>query len=336
MASPLVSVLVPIYNAGPYIERCARSLFEQSYNNLEFVFCNDFTPDGSLQILEEVISDYPQHTGKVRIICHERNRGLSAARNTLVKNSKGDFIFHVDSDDWVEKNAIELLLAKQRETDADIVTGRAYAHYDNDKMVEYYDGGWDLDRNALIENILMGKCGASVWRRLIRRDLYTDHNIKCLEGVDSREDFQVIIPLIYFSREVAGINNFIYHYNRKNQHSITYNLKKSLTYQMQSLISSQVVLNFITGKNEYYMRICNENMVERAHNYLIYQYQIRNKKGYKVMVNIILSSGRQYWRKIKWNNPIIRGMERNYSIMCLTYPVRKVRYNFFIRKSTNV
>ena len=93
MESPLVSILVPIYNVEPYIERCARSLFEQTYDNLEFVFVDDCTPDKSIQILETVITDYPNRAKQTRIIQHDHNRGLSATRNTLIYNSTGEFFF---------------------------------------------------------------------------------------------------------------------------------------------------------------------------------------------------------------------------------------------------
>ena len=194
---PLVSVLVPVYQAEEYIDTCARSLFEQTYDNLEYLFCDDCSPDASIQKLENVMKDYPTRLEQIRILRHEQNRGSAAARNTLIANFKGVFSFWVDADDWVDTNAIELLVKKQRETDADIVTCRAYAHYE-DNVKEYFDGGWNLDKETLIEMILKGKCGSSVWRRLIRRSLYTNYDVKCLEGVNGRDDFQLIIPLIYY------------------------------------------------------------------------------------------------------------------------------------------
>jgi hypothetical protein len=228
----------------------------------------------------------------------------------------------VDSDDWVETNAVELMVKKQSENDTDIVTCRAYAH-NGDIMKEYFDGGCNLDKNTLLEMILRGKCGSSVWRRLIRRSLHTAHDIKCLEGVNGRDDFQLIVPLIYFSRKVDSIDAFLYHYYKAPHQSITYNFRKKLTYQTQSLASYQVVLNFLTGKDEYYAHLCAKMMVKRAHVYLAYQYQLGNKKGYQTIVDFILDTDKQYWKEIKWDNSFIRWLERNYEIMRLSYPVRK-------------
>ena len=76
----LVSILVPVYGVEQYIERCARSMFEQTYPNLEYVFVNDCTPDLSMEVLHKVMMDYPQRKDAVHAINHDRNRGLAAAR----------------------------------------------------------------------------------------------------------------------------------------------------------------------------------------------------------------------------------------------------------------
>lgn len=107
MNNPLVSILVPIYGVEKYIKRCAISLFEQTYKNIEFVFVNDCTRDSSISVLKDVVTEYPYLANKVKIINHIHNKGLAAARNTAIKESSGDFVFHVDADDWLEKTAIE-------------------------------------------------------------------------------------------------------------------------------------------------------------------------------------------------------------------------------------
>lgn len=118
MPHPLVSIIVPVYNVEPYIERCARSLFEQTYNNLEYIFVNDCTPDNSIQILESVIKDYPDCADKIKILHHKDNRDLSAARNTGIRKATGDYLFFIDSDDEIPNRSIEILLGAAMEDDA--------------------------------------------------------------------------------------------------------------------------------------------------------------------------------------------------------------------------
>lgn len=328
MNNLLVSVMVPVYNVEPYIERCVRSLFEQTYSNLEFIFCDDCSTDASIQILETVMTDYPQRAGQVQIIHHEKNKGSATARNTLIAASKGVFLFWVDSDDWVETNAVELMVAKQQEKDADIVTCRTFAHYE-DSVKEYFDGGCNLDKDTLLAMILRGKRGASVCRRLIRRSLHTDHDIKCLEGVNGRDDFQLIVPLIFYSRIVDSIDTFLYHYNRIPHHSITYDSMNNITYQIHSMISRLYIKDFFVGKDERYVQIVSEEVVHWAHKYMVHHYQHRNRKGYQTMVDYIYGLNKKYWKIINWDNWILRIVESNYYLMRITYPIRRLRRKIF-------
>ena len=80
--NPKVSIIVPVYNVSKFIERCARSLFEQTFESIEYIFVNDCTPDDSITKLNKIIIDYPQRSKSIRIIEHETNRGLAAARNS--------------------------------------------------------------------------------------------------------------------------------------------------------------------------------------------------------------------------------------------------------------
>ena len=127
--TPKVSMLVPIYGVEKFIERCAISLFEQTYQNIEYIFVNDCTKDDSINVLERVINRYPNRKPFVRIINHKQNKGLAGARNTAVSNATGEFIMHVDSDDYVDKEIVRKAIDKQLRSDADIVVieiGRAH------------------------------------------------------------------------------------------------------------------------------------------------------------------------------------------------------------------
>lgn len=107
-----VSILVPIYGVEQYIERCAKSLFEQTYSEIEYVFVNDCTKDDSIGVLNRVLEKFPQRKLQVRIINHEKNKGLGAARRTAILNANGDYILHVDSDDYIAKMLLKSWLRK--------------------------------------------------------------------------------------------------------------------------------------------------------------------------------------------------------------------------------
>ncbi len=106
MMTELISILVPIYGVEKYIERCSRSLFGQTYFNIEYIFVDDCTKDNSIGILKKVLMDYPLRAKKVKIVSHSTNRGLSAARNTALTHAEGAYIMHVDSDDYLSECAV--------------------------------------------------------------------------------------------------------------------------------------------------------------------------------------------------------------------------------------
>ena len=322
MDSPLVSILIPVFRVETYIERCARSVFEQTYDNLEYVFVDDSSPDHSIDILKRVMKDYPEREKRTRIIHHPYNKGLAAARNTAVEECTGTFIFHVDSDDWVENNAIQLLIEKQQETDADIITGQTYV-YRNGQRQSYASGGWNLDRETIIVKLLLYEVSTRSCGRLIRKSLYTDHNISYNEAGSCGEDFQILSHLIYCSKKVAGIDTYIYHYDLSNPNSFTNNIK-NMDLQMQGYVSVSVVADFFSDKEPYLQEIAKRLKVHYLHQKMILNAMWRDKKAYSTFLRILQNSDSDCWHYIKWDNPIKRYIESHYVLMCLTIPLRKL------------
>ncbi len=119
--NPKVSVIIPVYKAEQYIEKCARSLFEQTLDDIEFIFIDDCTPDNSIDILKCLIRDYPHRKSQVKIIHNEENKGISTTRNIGLNNSTGEYIIHCDSDDWIDDDLYEKLYLKAIEEKSDIV-----------------------------------------------------------------------------------------------------------------------------------------------------------------------------------------------------------------------
>ena len=117
-----VTIGVPVFNVSSFIERCAVSLFEQSYQNIEYIFVDDCSPDDSVEILRDVIDRYPLRKKQVQILRHDTNEGVAGSRNSIIKACTGDFLTQVDADDWLDKNAIKLWIAAQEEGGYDIVT----------------------------------------------------------------------------------------------------------------------------------------------------------------------------------------------------------------------
>ena len=108
-----VSIIVPIYKVERYVQQCARSVLSQSYPSIQFIFVDDCTPDRSIELLESLIdAEFPKLKERITIIRKPVNEGLPQARKTGVAAATGDFIMHVDSDDWIEPDALQKLVAK--------------------------------------------------------------------------------------------------------------------------------------------------------------------------------------------------------------------------------
>lgn len=138
MNGPLVSIGIPVYNVEPYIEKCLLSALSQSYENLEILVVDDCGTDNSMAIVASLIQTHSRGN-IVRIIKHEQNKGIGEARNTIIKDCKGKYVYFIDSDDFIEPNAIDLLCAQadNYETDVVIASHRKVALITGEELPTY-------------------------------------------------------------------------------------------------------------------------------------------------------------------------------------------------------
>ena len=241
-----VSVCVPIYGVEKYIKRCAISLFEQTYEDIEYVFVDDCSPDRSLTILNELIENYPRRKKKTKIIRHTINRGLAAARNSAIENATGDFILHVDSDDYIERETVEKCLQKQISGDYDIVSFdfiQNRINYDRQIIQPNFTGGRDMTIK-----ILRREANHGIWGQLIRRSLYLDNHISAIEGVNMAEDYYVLCQLSFFATRVTNLHEFLYHYNLTNENSYTNSFSREKS--EQQLVVNRELSFFFEDKDK--------------------------------------------------------------------------------------
>lgn len=244
-----VSILVPIYGVEKYIERCARSLFEQTYTNIEYNFVNDCTKDNSVEVLKKIMKDYPGIDYKVRIINHEHNRGLAAARNTAVDCCTGEYLMHVDSDDWLEKTAVEKCVGALVDKQYDIVYFDVLVHFK--KYVEYYRIPEEVSKEILLKKMLSSEIRTSIYGALIKRTLYTINEIKVQEGINNSEDFQVAPKLLYYSSCHKSLGEVLYNYERRNESSITYSFSERNSHQNWESI--KIISDFFSKNDSSYL-----------------------------------------------------------------------------------
>lgn len=138
MDNPLVSIGIPVYNVEPYIEKCLLSVLNQTYLNLEILVVDDLGTDNSMDVVDRIRRSHP-NGNKIRIIKHSHNKGIGEARNTIIKECKGKYVYFIDSDDFMELNAIELMIpqAEQHNTDVTIASHRKVALNTGEELPTY-------------------------------------------------------------------------------------------------------------------------------------------------------------------------------------------------------
>lgn len=244
---PKVSIIVPVYNVSRYIERCARSLFEQTFDSIEFIFVNDCSPDDSIEILTNVINQYPLKREMVRIIDHDTNRGLAAARNTGLSIAKGEYIQHVDSDDFLELDMIELLYNKAIEEKADIVVSDFI--FDWGKVTQSLTQKFSANPTEFTKLLLNCEVLPGVVNKMIKKTLYSENNIFALEGINMGEDYVTITRLSYFANKISKVEKPLYHYSQINENAYTKSWSQT---SAENLITVLNVLNdFFKSKPDY-------------------------------------------------------------------------------------
>src|SRR5699024_5451478 len=118
---PEVSLIIPIYNAERFLERCLNSLFTQSLTNIEYLFVDDCSTDNSIEVLEKRLKNYLGKREQVKLIRHEVNKGVAASRNSGLENATGKYVGWVDADDYVDAGMFEKMFSIAERNQADLV-----------------------------------------------------------------------------------------------------------------------------------------------------------------------------------------------------------------------
>ena len=229
--NPLVSILVPIYNVQNYIGRCAKSLFTQTYDNIEFIFVNDSSQDNSVFVLNTIMGEYINLRDRIKLISHETNKGLAASRLTGIDNASGDYLMFVDSDDYLELNAVQVLMEKAMESDFEIVTGGIRHVYDDKNFVSLPPNGISHDR--YLKLILACNVSHNTVSRVYKKDLFMRNSNLFVEGINSGEDYLMVSRIFYYAKNISFVHAPLYNYIHTNPISFTSHFSKNNFYQQR-------------------------------------------------------------------------------------------------------
>lgn len=245
---PLVSVVVPVYGVEKYIEACVHSLAKQTYDNCEWVFVDDCTPDGSIGVIERVMSEYSGACDKARIIRHEHNRGLAAARNTGVCAARGEYVLHLDSDDYLEAHTVERCVSRALAVGADAVLfGMRHVMSGGRTHVESI-GRTPASTEEYVKSLLKRERPVCVCGGLYKRSLYVDNGVAAVEGLNFGEDYSTKPRIMYYAQKVEFIDEPLYNYTHYNEGAYTQSFKPSIVNDLARAV--KVLSDFFADKGE--------------------------------------------------------------------------------------
>lgn len=210
----MISIIIPVYNVEKYLRRCVDSILNQTINEIEIILVDDGSIDQSGKICDE----YAQKDMRVKAI-HQENKGVSAARNKGLNMAQGEYIAFVDSDDFVDGDMYELLLANSKLYQADICACTARTLYENGQKVLGKDDGEIsvFNKNEAAEKIVKSLDNA-LWNKLFTRQIVSDIGFE--EGRTHGEDLYFILQCLVKCEKVVYINRCKYNYI-KRENSIT-------------------------------------------------------------------------------------------------------------------
>lgn len=270
---PKISVIVPVYKVEKYLRRCVDSILNQTYTDFECILVDDGSPDGCPAICDE----YAQKDKRVRVI-HKENGGLSDARNAALEIYNGDYVFCVDSDDYIHPKALELLYKAIKETGAgyvsckEIKTGSTAESYPS---IEYNSDSVEVFNSEDIfsdfNNRFLWLIGPYAWGKLYSKRCF--RNLRYDTSMKLYEDEYIFLDLVEAAETVAVMDEKLYYYFQSDNSLMRDTVSDRFILTLKSL---QHLIDFMNRKKIYkeaeilefkwimaymdlYYRICDEN-----------------------------------------------------------------------------
>jgi glycosyltransferase involved in cell wall biosynthesis len=222
--NPLVSIIIPVYNVEKYLDKCLRSVTSQSYRNLEIILIDD----GSIDSSGEMCDEWAKKDERIKAI-HQKNAGVSAARNKGIEKATGDFILFVDGDDWIKRETVKLVVEQAQKTEADIVvfglkifdaTHQIYTDWNNDsknELAKYQETfSWRNDPDNFLIVITVNPVN-----KLFRSDFLREINFSFPVDLVMSEDTEAILGAVIQAKTISHVDQdlYVYRYNDNKSES---------------------------------------------------------------------------------------------------------------------
>ena len=288
-----VSILMPVYKVEKYLGKTLDTVFAQTYTNVEYVFVNDCSPDGSLQVLEASLAGHGVSKDRYTIVNHEQNQGIAVSRADCIAHAKGDYVYFVDSDDLVEPDAVEQMVAATQNGEIDIVGCDYMKDFISGKTTTHHENYAATCRENMMR-CLNYDIATTLWKLLVRRSLFDNFTIT--PHVDIVEDYIMSVKLFYYANTFVALSKAFYHYVQYNQARVSLQTLWSISMHIKGV---QEVEAFLREKGLYNEDV-EQKMLLRKFNIksnFVLNKQLRDIKAYKNT----FPEARGVWKKVNYS-----------------------------------
>ena len=208
-----VSVIIAAYNIEKYIQRCIKSVLNQSEREIEIIIVNDGSTDNTLNIINKV-----NELDDRIIVINKKNQGLIEARKTGLKYANGEFILFLDGDDWLESNCIEELYKTANDKKADVVLYNAYMAYDDRKEIfnTFIENFIDDIKKNPVKNLLLLNISPTIWSKFIKKSFLEENNIEFPQNISYAEDLAAVLNIFINKPKIVCNEKRLYNYYQRN------------------------------------------------------------------------------------------------------------------------
>jgi glycosyltransferase involved in cell wall biosynthesis len=239
----LVSIIMPVYNSEKYLEKSIRSILNQTMKSIEVICINDCSTDGSLKKLKML----SREDGRLIIINNKKNIGPGGSRNFGLKRAIGEYVCFVDSDDWLEKNACEVLYKKAKDKNADIVYIKPKLVFEDKVILDHrLLTPKDIEnKDTIFRKNLLRKVAWAPWSKFIKRDLIIKNRI-VFPDIHIAEDMDFSYKTIYYAKKITHTEAYLYNYYLREDSLMSFtNPKRRIENYFESIKLLRV---FLKGK----------------------------------------------------------------------------------------
>ena len=231
MNSPVISIIIAIYNAESYLSKGIEDILAQTFSNFEILLVDDGSTDTTVEICDR----YANKDTRIRVF-HEQHQGVAHARQKGIENVQGEYTIHIDADDHISPNMLEEMYNSANNSGADILICD-YMEVNHHGPIYHAQRPTVLTQEGVTNDLIQGKLYGALWNKLIRTSCFRDNNVCFREDLTMREDMFFVLDVLPYCSKIAYLPEALYSYDKTSNASSLTNtyLSEDRKYYVQEL-----------------------------------------------------------------------------------------------------